>query len=80
MFHSDISDVPLSQLQTWQLRVLSVAVDVVGACGIIFYELPTQDLDAPSALAMMTSLQRVARGDRIVIITGKWLQVGLTHS
>ena len=36
---------------------------------VLFFDRPTSDLDAQSALSLVTSLQRLARGNRLVAIT-----------
>ena len=42
---------------------------VIAGRDILFVDLPTADLDAPSALSMITALKRAARADRLVAIT-----------
>jgi len=65
----DIADTRVSALSTWQQRMVLFATEAVANRDAIFFDMPTGDLDAPSALALVTALQRAARGGRLVAIT-----------
>jgi len=66
---NEMEDLRTSELCQWQRRVILFASEVIAGRDILFVDQPTADLDAPSALAMVTALKRAARGDRLVAIT-----------
>ena len=45
------------------------ATEVIAGRDILFFDRPTSDLDAQSALSVVTALQRVSRCGRLVVIT-----------
>jgi ABC-type multidrug transport system ATPase subunit len=65
----DIAEVRVGDLPTWQRRMVLFATEVIAGRDILFFDKPTSDLDAQSALAVVTALQRVARNSRLVVIT-----------
>ena len=68
MGFKDWAELRVSQLSEWQRRMLLFATEAIMGNDALFFDMPTIDLDAPSALAMVTSLQRAARGGRLVAI------------
>ena len=50
------------------LQVL-FATEVIAGRDVLFFDRPTSDLDAQSALSVVTALQRVSRSGRLVVIT-----------
>eukprot|EP01036_Dinobryon_divergens_P031422 gene31421-40816_t len=66
---NEMEDRYASQLPIWQRRILLFASEVIAGRDILFVDLPTADLDAPSALSMITALKRASRADRLVAIT-----------
>jgi len=69
MGFKDWAELHVSQLSEWQRRMLLFATEAIAGKDALFFDMPTSDLDAPSALAMVTSLQRAARGGRLVAIS-----------
>ena len=69
MGFKDWAELYVSQLSEWQRRMLLFATEAIAGKDALFFDMPTSDLDAPSALAMVTSLQRAARGGRLVAIS-----------
>ena len=49
--------------------MLLFATEAIAGRDAIFFDSPTRDLDASSALQMVTALQRAARGGRLVAIS-----------
>jgi ABC-type multidrug transport system ATPase subunit len=45
------------------------ATEVIAGRDILFFDRPTSDLDAQSALSVVTALQRVSRSGKLVVIT-----------
>ena len=65
----DIADRRVGQILTWQRRMLLLATQVAAECGIIFFDNPTKDLDASSAVAMIRAMQNLVRsGDNVTNI------------
>jgi len=69
----DIAETRVGDLPAWQRRVTLFATEVIAGRDVLFFDRPTSDLDAQSALAVVTSLQRIARGNRLVAITAATL-------
>ena len=63
----------MGDLSVWQRRVVLFATEVIAGKDVLFFDRPTSDLDAQSALSLVTSLQRLARGNRLVAITASSL-------
>jgi ABC-type multidrug transport system ATPase subunit len=68
-----ISDCRVSSLSAWQRRMVVFATEIVAGQDLIFFDRPTLDLDATSALACVTALQRVARTGVLIAITSDFL-------
>ena len=69
MGFKDWAELRVLHLSEWQRRMLLFATEAIAGKDVIFFDLPTTDLDTTSALAMVTALQRAARGGRLVCIS-----------
>ena len=59
----------IKDLSKWQRRMVLFATEAVAGKDILLFNYPTMDLDVPSALSLVTSLQRAAKGGRLVAVT-----------
>ena len=59
----------IKDLDKWQRRMVLFASEAVAGKDILLFNYPTMDLDVPSALSLVTSLQRAAKGGRLVALT-----------
>ena len=66
MGFKDWAETKVGDLARWQKRMVLFATEAVAGKDALFFDMPTVDLDAPSALALVTSLQRAAKGGRMV--------------
>ncbi len=69
MGFKDWGEKKIKELLRWQRRMVLFATEAVVGCNALFFDMPTKDLDAPSALALITALQRAASGGRLIVIT-----------
>ena len=51
------------------LNQIFFATEVIAGRDILFFDRPTSDLDAQSALSVVTALQRVSRSGKLVVVT-----------
>lgn len=51
------------------LKQIFFATEVIAGRDILFFDRPTSDLDAQSALSVVTALQRVSRSGKLVVVT-----------
>ena len=69
----DIADKKIREISLWQRRMIVLATEVAAEYGVIFFDLPTSDLDASSAVSMIRAMQNIVRsGDNktnILMIT-----------
>jgi ABC-type multidrug transport system ATPase subunit len=65
----ELAEKRIDKLTTWQRRVVLFATEVIAGKDVLFFDQPTADLDASSALSLVTALQRVARSGRLVAMT-----------
>lgn len=69
MGFKDWAETKVGDLTKWQKRMVLFATEAVAGKDALFFDMPTLDLDAPSALALITALQRAAKGGRMVVVS-----------
>lgn len=57
----ELTYIKFVNLNTWQKRLILFATEVIALRNVIFFEEPTVDLDATSALSLINSLQNCAK-------------------
>eukprot|EP00742_Colponemidia_sp_Colp-10_P003656 GILJ01003891.1.p1 GENE.GILJ01003891.1~~GILJ01003891.1.p1 ORF type:complete len:1450 (-),score=269.52 GILJ01003891.1:263-4612(-) len=67
--HRMIGDISLPGLSPGQLKLVTIAVELVANPAIIFLDEPTSGLDAPSAARVMKAVRRIASTGRSVLCT-----------
>jgi ABC-type multidrug transport system ATPase subunit len=67
--HRMIGDISQPSLSTGQLKLLTIAVELVANPSIIFLDEPTSGLDAKSAYRVMKAIKRIAATGRTIICT-----------
>jgi ABC-type multidrug transport system ATPase subunit len=63
----DIESKRTRNLPLWQRRMIFIARELIAGKDILFIDEPTADLDAPSALALITCLKRAAIGNSFYV-------------
>lgn len=69
MGFKDWAETKVGDLAKWQKRMVLFATEAVAGKDALFFDMPTLDLDAPSALSLITAMQRAAKGGRMVVIS-----------
>ncbi len=69
MGFKDWAETKTGELDKWQRRMVLFATEAVAGKDVLLFDYPTTDLDVPSALALVTALQRAAKGGRLVALT-----------
>jgi ABC-type multidrug transport system ATPase subunit len=64
-----IGDAALPGLSQGQLKLVTIAVELVANPSVIFLDEPTSGLDAPSAARVMKAVKRIAATGRTVLCT-----------
>lgn len=65
-----LTDNRVKNLSTWERRFLLIATEIVADHEtILIFDQPTKDLDAASALELITALQRICRSGRMILVT-----------
>jgi|MDTB01.3.fsa_nt_gb ABC-type multidrug transport system ATPase subunit len=64
-----LAETKVGDLEKWQRRMVLFATEAVAGKDVLLFDYPTSDLDVPSALALVTALQRAAKGGRLVALT-----------
>ena len=58
----DVAEKSVGDLSVWQRRVVLFATEVIAGKDVLFFDRPTSDLDAQSALSLVTSPWQSSRG------------------
>ena len=69
MGFKDWAETKVGDLENWQRRMVLFATEAVAGKNALLFNFPTTDLDVPSALSLVTALQRAAKGGRLVAMT-----------